>query len=340
MGERAEEVVVEADARLDVRHAGAVEVDGHRHVGLAGRAPDRDPAAVADDEVEGSERSRHRGCSWVSMAWAAAIRRSLPVRSRIVRRRQWASGWPAPNVRGTRPRRSRPVGGGGGSLGGSEVDEQEVRDGRAHDQPADAQARSASRSRSASTRATLAAIPRGSAERLGHDGHADRGHGARRPIRRDPGDRRGPGDRESRPAARPARRPCSAVRTTTRLAWREPEVEQRGADELGVGLVEDDDRPRPAGRVGIGGDAVEQRPRSYRPARADRSGCSGCTARRRRRPGSRPRRGQVEGVAGVRAEARDDDGRRAALLGDDAVHRVRRCRDHGPTARRAGTPCR
>ena len=69
-------------------------------------------------------------------------------------------------ARGERPRHEpapeEPGGDGRGALGGPEVGEEEVRDGRADDQPA-ARRPSARRSRSASTRATFACIPVGSA---------------------------------------------------------------------------------------------------------------------------------------------------------------------------------
>ena len=223
-------------------------------------------------------------------------------RSRIVSRRQWASGWPGRERPRHQPAPEQPGRGGGGPLGRPEVHEQEVRHRRPDDQPASRSA-SASRSRSASTRATFAAHPRRIGERRGHDGHADRRHGAGRPVRRDPGDRLGPRDREADPE--PGERVgLAGGPDDDEVRVVDPQLEQATADELGVRLVEHDGRRGTPGRRGIGGDAVEQRLDRARRARAGRSGCSGCRARRGRR--RRPRRAspsRSSAVAVVRRQA-------------------------------------
>src|SRR5947208_47718 len=106
-------MIVEPDAGLDVGRPRAIEIEGEGDLGLAGRPAHADPATVPSDDVEGSKGVRHGAdppaARTTSISCAAAISRSLPARSRIVRRNAWASGCPAPNVRGTRPRWSRPV---------------------------------------------------------------------------------------------------------------------------------------------------------------------------------------------------------------------------------------
>ena len=127
----------------------------------------------------------------------------------------------------------------------------------------------------------------GVAEGLGDDGDRHRRDGAGRPIRLDPRERRAPGDREADSQA------GQGIGLARRAHGHEPRIAARSptrlrADELAVGLVEDDDRRLPA----VGRPRRRSGPpaglRSGRPARAARSGCSGCTARRRERHGRLP----------------------------------------------------
>ena len=110
MGERAEEVVVEADPGRDRGVARAVDAERDRDVGLARAAGDRDAAAFAGTDLDVTERvvigkpvvsalaapvpSARRRCGFVA-ASAAAISRSFSSALRTVRRRWSASGWPS-----------------------------------------------------------------------------------------------------------------------------------------------------------------------------------------------------------------------------------------------------
>ena len=115
------------------------------------------------------------------------------------------------------------------------------------------------------------------------------------------------------------------------------------ADELGIGLVEDDDR-RPRGRRRAASAAsASAAPRSRRRARRAPVGLFGLHSQTSGGASSRAAARiapQVEGVAGVGAEPRDGDHDGAALLGQDPVHRVGRDRDDRARRRPAGTPCR
>ena len=183
--------------------------------------------------------------------------RSFSSGSRTVRRRWSASGWPAPNVRGTRPRRRRPSATAAARSGDPKSTRMKfVTDGPT-DQPI---ARSASvrRVRSRATRARLAVEDRRVEQRLGDDGDRDGRDGAGRPVRVEPGDHLGPGDREPDPQPGEgvglARGPDD---DEVRVVVAEPE--QRGPDELRVGLVEDDDRWLATGRGGVVGQCREER---------------------------------------------------------------------------------
>ena len=70
VGERREEVVVEADPGRDSRQARPVEVERHVDLGFAGAAADADSPCAAIGDVEGAERGRH---AWISeLSWRAA----------------------------------------------------------------------------------------------------------------------------------------------------------------------------------------------------------------------------------------------------------------------------
>ena len=91
---------------------------------------------------------------------AAAISRSFSARSRTVSRSESASGWPAPNVRGTRPlRRSASAAAAASSGLAKRTSRKFVTDGPTC-QPAAARP-AANRARSPSTRATFASIASG-----------------------------------------------------------------------------------------------------------------------------------------------------------------------------------
>ena len=197
--------------------------------------------------------------------------------------------------------------------------------------------RVARRSRSTATRSRLAWQDRVVEERLRdhRDGHDRDGPG--RAIRVHPGDELRSGDRE----------PDAQAGQGVGLAGGPDDDEvrvvgaeagERSAGELGVGLVEDDDRGRATVGDGIGQDAQRGARRSPRPVRPSRSGCSGCTARRR--PPSRAAArtaGDVQDPVAL-AEPRDGDDRRAPLLRVHPVHRVRRDRDDRRAADAAGRP--
>ena len=167
---------------------------------------------------------------------------------------------------------------------------------------------------------------------------------SRRSCRRSPGGRyraiaakrRGRARPRTRRAARPARRPCDAVRTTTRFGYRVRSGITRAPDELAVGLVHDDGGHGPAvgGRVGrrCPSSSVSMAPVGLR---RGRSGCWGCRARRAS-PRGRPSRtaGDVHRPALAAGPSRGTAmTRAAALLGMDPVHGVGRGRDHGGLAR-------
>ena len=87
VGERAEQVVVEADPGVDGRVAGSVEAERDGDVGLVGRPGDRHaPAVLARTDRERTERRGHGRVS-VAMAVAAAMKRSFSSGSRTVIRR-------------------------------------------------------------------------------------------------------------------------------------------------------------------------------------------------------------------------------------------------------------
>ena len=173
------------------------------------------------------------------------------------------------------------------------------------------------------------------AQRLGDDRDGHRRDGPGRPIRVEPGDDLGPRDRE--PDAQAGERVgLAGGPDDDEVRVARAQREERGADELRVGLVEDDDRRRPVVRRGVGAEPREERPRST-PSRLGqrRSGCSGCTARRPRRPARRRATAStVEGPAVLGRASRDGERRvRLALLGQDPVHRVGRGRARRPCRR-------
>ena len=95
------------------------------------------------------------------------------------------------------------------------------------------------------------------AQRLGDERDRHGRHRAGRPVRVEPGDQLGAGDREPDPQAGQrvglARGPDD---DEVRVGVAQPD--ERRPDELGVGLVEDDDRCRTAGRGRILGETVEE----------------------------------------------------------------------------------
>ena len=200
VGERAEEVVEEPDARVDAGVARAVEAERDGDLGLVGRPGD----ASRDGPRAG--RSRCRRGAWscrglLSMVGRrAAMSRSFSSGSRTVRRRWSASGWPAPNVRGTRPRDRRPSATAAArSTLPKSTRMKFVTDGPT-DQPA---ARSASvrRARSRDDAREVGVEDRRVAQRLGDERDRHGRDGAGRPERVEPGDDLGTGDGESDPEA-------------------------------------------------------------------------------------------------------------------------------------------
>ena len=192
-----------------------------------------------------------------------------------------------PNVRGTRPRREKPLGRGGGAFRRTEVDQQEVRHARP-DRPARLGQPVGQAAALGLDAGEVALEDRGVEQRLGHDRHRDRRHRPGRPVRVHPGDDLCVGDGE------PDAQPREGIGLAGRAHDDEPRIrlakrQERRPDELRVGLVEDDDRrfgwrPRRDRRGAL---------RWCRRARPARSGCSGCTARRRcsrARPRGRRRR--------------------------------------------------
>src|SRR5688572_21246772 len=103
MGHRAEEVIVEPDSGVDRGRTGAIDAEGDGDRCLARRASDRNAPPVTRADLEIAEWRRHSGIS-VDRTCAASIKRSFSCGSRTVSLRYEASGWPAPNVRGTKPR--------------------------------------------------------------------------------------------------------------------------------------------------------------------------------------------------------------------------------------------
>ena len=255
--------------------------------------------------------------------------------SRIVRRRQWASGWPAANVRGTSPRRSMPVAAPAARAAEPKSTRRKfVTDGPTS-QPASRRS-CASRSRSTSTRATFAAMPVGSAraavtietltvETEPADGRARSGRSS--PV----------GRSRTRRVARRAHRPCSRS------------ARRRGSGAHGEARAVWPTRTRRRPRRGRRSPGVDRRPsrrrRSRRGARRSRRAAPGrpvglfglqsqtipATCRRGTRRGDCP--GDSHRPCRV-AGHRDD---RASLLGHDPIHRVgrRRARRHGRRARNA-----
>ena len=67
VGERAEEVVVEADPGVDPGVARAIEAERDRDLGLGGRPGDRHAAALARADLDGTERGRHAAVSLASV---------------------------------------------------------------------------------------------------------------------------------------------------------------------------------------------------------------------------------------------------------------------------------
>src|SRR5689334_8681737 len=93
-------MVEEPDAGLDRGGPAAVEIEGDRDPGLAGLARHARATAFCCLDGERAQRRRHPA---VPLPLAAAISRSFSSAFRTVSRSESASGWPAPNVRGTRP---------------------------------------------------------------------------------------------------------------------------------------------------------------------------------------------------------------------------------------------
>ena len=263
--------------------------------------------------------------------------RSFSSGARTVSRRWSASGWPGPNVRGTRPsggaprrprRRARPS--------RSPTSTKLVTDGPT-DQPSAAERVGQARRARSATRARLSSRHRRVAQRLGHD--RDR-HGRHRPgrsIRLERGDDLGAGDREPDPQAGQrvglARGPdddeVRVRRRGARPGWpRRTRRTPRRGRRSGVA----------AGRGGVARRARRGASRDRRrPARPARSGCSGCTARRPPRP--RRRRGSRRGRSpsprpSPQPRDRRRPGRRAARSGRGTSRRSGSGRRPAPPAGR------
>ena len=340
MGERAEQVVVEADAGLDRRRrptpsrsSGDVTSVSRVARVTVDRADRRD-ATISSDPSGGRHRGDPPRLDLAGRGDQPVVAGPVADREPQVMRR---AGGPAPNVRGTRPRRRSAVGDAPRPARRvPKSDEEEVRDATARPcQPAARERRRrAGRARRRRGRRSPR-MPRGSREGLGDDGDADRRHGSRRPVRARSGRSSRAGRSRTRPAARPGRRPCSRSGRRRGSGGGGAARAADASDELGVRLVEDDDR----GRLG------RRRRRRRRCRRAGVAIAPSGSARpvglfglhsqtRSASRGGRADGVEIQGVALVRPEARHDDGARAALLGDDAVHRVGRGRDDGAAAGR------
>ena len=208
VGERAEQVVVEADAGVDRPVALAVEPERDRDVGLGGGPGDRHATALARTDLDGAERRGHP----VASAAERGGDRDQPVvlvrvahgQAQVVGQRMTAAERARDEAarkerlghgrRRARRSRSRPAGSWSPTA-----------------RPTSPMARSASRRRvrSPATRARLSSRIVGIEERLGHEGDRHGRHRAGRTIRVERGDQLAAGRRRTRPAARPARRPCS-----------------------------------------------------------------------------------------------------------------------------------
>ena len=170
-------------------------------------------------------------------------------------------------------------------------------------------------------------------ERLRDERDADRRHGARWAVRRDPGDRRrlgdGEPDAEPRQGVRLAGRPDDDEVRVVLAEW-----EESLARELGVCLVEGDEW-----RLAAVGDGILRQPVEEALDRSRWLGRAGRIVRIAEpddlgRAGSRSDRRGVDRPALLGRAARHEGRTCAALFRDDPVHRVTRRRDDGLAAGR------
>ena len=207
--------------------AGAVEVERDRHVGLAGRAGDPHPAGRVLLDLDGAERaSSCGGISVVAAVGAAWARSRWPPRSggrprrasRTVTRRQYGERMAVPERPRARGRARSSASAAASARSGvpRSSSTKLVTDGCGRTtggRERRREPRSAPRCDALDVRAHARLV----AERRGHDRRRDRSRSSPAAGRRDPA-RSCPAARSrSRPAAPRARRPCDAVRTTTRF---------------------------------------------------------------------------------------------------------------------------
>ena len=218
------------------------------------------------------------------------------------------------------------------ALDGAEVDQQEVGH-RWPDRPAQRHERVAQAGPLPGDAGQVVVEDVGIEERLGHERDRHGRHRTGWPIRVERGDELAAGDRE--PDPQPGQRvglARGADDDQVRVLVAQPD--ERRPDELGVCLVEDDDRGGPACRGGVLGEPDEQV--------ADRAvglGQRGRVVRaaqphHRRVQGGGARGRGVERPARLLAASRDRGHLGAALLGEDPVHRIAGDRHDGPSARR------
>ncbi len=152
----------------------------------------------------------------------------------------------------------------------------------------------------------------------------------------------GCGDREADPQARQRIRLARRPHDDRGSGYAVAAARRRRAGELGVGLVEDDDRRlAPAARAASASRPVEEALDRAGRLGERRSGCSGCTATRRRPrgrpPGPRRRRAPSPRR---RRPARHGDDLCAALLGERRGTSRRSGRGPRPRPRERGRPSR
>ena len=195
-----------------------------------------------------------------SISQAASMSRSFSSGSRTVTRRQWASGWPCPNVRGTRPRRHSASAAASDRSARPEVEQQEVGHARLRVPARRRRARRRGAGRSASHAGDVRLhVARRRASALGDDGGRDRADRARRPVRARCGAIvAAVADREPDPQAGHRVRLATPCGPTTTFGYRSRSGMTDASDELAVRLVDDDRRGGPAVGGGVRGDALEE----------------------------------------------------------------------------------
>ncbi len=266
--------------------------------------------------------------------WRPAMRRSFSSAARTVRRRWPASGCPAGKVRGTRPRRRSPSADVAARSGEPKSTRTKFVTDRPTAQPRARSGRRRGASRSTRTRSRLASRIDGSARASVTT--------VTETVETEPGGRyglslaisSGRGDRETDPQAG-QRVGLAGGPDDDEVRVAVTQAQQRPADELGVGLVEDDDR-----RL-----AAVARPRRRSARRAGAAMAPSGSARAVGLFGlhSQTTRAVVAAARTVStssaqpsdlAQPRDGHDLGAALLGQDAVHGVGRGRDDGAIAGR------